>query len=270
MRGHIRTKQTILKFLLRLQHYGGKTNLIDFTANYKVALFFACSGEPDKDGRVIIVQKTDKVEKIACKYPLDLVKRAADQKSVFVQPPKGYIERERYEVICIPKDLKLGMLRYLHRREINPQTIYNDIHGFISRDNAFWMVYREFESGLTSQNKGDYGEAIKYYTNALEQGLQPPEVYNNRGNTYLKMDKIDKAVNDFSKAIEIKSDSIEAYNNRGNAHATKGNFDEAVDDYSEAIRLNPSFDEAYKNRGIAYLNKGDLSVLLKILTRRFN
>ena len=191
------------------------------------------------------------------KYPTDSVKRATDQESLFIQPAKGYIERERYELIYIPKDLKLGMLRYLHGQKINFQTIYNDIHGFISRDNSFWMAYRKFESGLTSQNKGDYGEAIKYYTNALEQGLQPPEVYNNRGNTYLKMDKIDKAINDFSKAIEIKSDSIEAYNNRGNAHATKGDFDEAVDDYSEAIRLNSNFDEAYKNRGIAYLNKGD-------------
>ena len=244
------------EILTELQHYGGKTNLIDFTIDYKVALFFASSGSPDKHGRVIIVQKTEKVKKML-KYPMDSVKRATDQKSLFIQPPKGYIERERYELICIPKDLKLGMLRYLHGHKINPQTIYNDIHGFISRDNAFWMAYRKFESGLSSQNKGDYGDAIKYYTNALEQGLQPPEVYNNRGNTYLKMDKIDKAINDFSKAIEIKSDSIEAYNNRGNAHATKGDFDEAVDDYSEAIRLNSNFDEAYKNRGIAYLNKGD-------------
>ena len=244
------------EILTELQHYGGKTNLIDFTIDYKVALFFASSGSPDKHGRVIILQRTEAIKDMI-ELPQDTVKRAADQKSVFVQPPRGYIERYRYEEILIPKDLKLSVLRHLHECKISSETIYNDIHGFISRESAFWMAYRKFESGLTSQNKGDYGEAIKYYTNALEQGLQPPEVYNNRGNTYLKMNKIDKAINDFSKAIEIKSDSIEAYNNRGNAHATEGDFDEAVNDYSEAIRLDPNFDEAYKNRGIAYLNKGD-------------
>ena len=32
------------EILTLLQHYGGKTNLIDFTTNYNVALFFACYG----------------------------------------------------------------------------------------------------------------------------------------------------------------------------------------------------------------------------------
>ena len=31
-----------LSILTELQHYGAKTNLIDFTANYLIALFFAC------------------------------------------------------------------------------------------------------------------------------------------------------------------------------------------------------------------------------------
>ena len=30
------------EILIELQHFGGKTNLIDFTTNHYVALFFAC------------------------------------------------------------------------------------------------------------------------------------------------------------------------------------------------------------------------------------
>ena len=35
-----------LEILAELQHYGGKTNLIDFTTDYHTALFFACDGFP--------------------------------------------------------------------------------------------------------------------------------------------------------------------------------------------------------------------------------
>ena len=34
------------EILTDIQHYGGKTNLIDFTTCYNIALFFACYGSP--------------------------------------------------------------------------------------------------------------------------------------------------------------------------------------------------------------------------------
>ncbi len=46
-----------LGILTELQHYGGKTNLIDFTADYLIALFFACEGSRDRDGRIILLKK---------------------------------------------------------------------------------------------------------------------------------------------------------------------------------------------------------------------
>ena len=40
--------------LAELRHNGGETNLIDFTKDYLVALFFACDGAPHKAGQVHI------------------------------------------------------------------------------------------------------------------------------------------------------------------------------------------------------------------------
>ena len=88
-----------------LQHYGGKTNLIDFTTDYNVALFFAGYGSPTESGRIIILQETEKIKEML-RYPKTPEIRVGAQKSVFVEPPKGYIE-EKFEVICIPKELKL-------------------------------------------------------------------------------------------------------------------------------------------------------------------
>ena len=45
----------------QLQHVGGNTNLIDFTTDYLVALFFACDGAYDKPGRVILLKQTEQI-----------------------------------------------------------------------------------------------------------------------------------------------------------------------------------------------------------------
>ena len=259
------------EILTVLQHYGGKTNLIDFTTSYNVALFFACYGHPDKPGRVIMLQKTEVVKKMLKSSPYS-VKRAVDQEGVFIQPPQGFIIPDDDDVITIPKDIKLLILEHLREqpnREISPQTIYNDIHGFIRSQNYYWMAYREFYEGLTWKDDSDkakvpkekqraYKKAIVHYTKALELDLQQPAIYNNRGNMYVAIGEIDTAVNDLSKAIELKPDYANAYNNRGEAYRSKDEVDEAINDYSKAIEIKSDFAEAYNNRGVAYRDIGDL------------
>jgi hypothetical protein len=95
-----------LEILAELQHYGSKTNLIDFTTDYLIALFFACDGSPSEDGRVIL-QKRDSVESFL-QRPSEPRNRVMAQKSIFVRPSKGYINPDK--VITIEADLKEGML----------------------------------------------------------------------------------------------------------------------------------------------------------------
>ena len=257
-----------------IQHYGGKTNLIDFTTDYNVALFFACYGSPTESGQVIILCETEKIKEML-RYPKTPEIRVGAQKSIFVDPPKGYLE-EKYEVICISKDLKLFILQHLQetvKPEISPKTIYNDIHGFIRSHNDNWMAYRDFYNGLTSQNKANeaktlneqrkaYKEAIDHYTNALNQNLQLVPVYNNRGNAYNKIDEHNMAIEDYTKAIELKPDYAEAYNNRGYAYGCRGDYREATADYTKAIALKSDDANAYNNRGVVHGKKGefDLSI----------
>ena len=48
-----------IEILTQLQHYGGKTNLIDFTTDHLIALFFACdrSDSLKEDGRLILFKR---------------------------------------------------------------------------------------------------------------------------------------------------------------------------------------------------------------------
>jgi len=128
-RNHIHVyEKKDFEILTELQHFGEKTNLIDFTTDYHIALFFACDGSHDKDGRVIL-QKRESGD-YQSKIPPETIKRVESQKSILLQSPKGFITPD-VEVI-IPKELKLSILNYLEKHhDISTKRIYKDIHGFI-------------------------------------------------------------------------------------------------------------------------------------------
>ena len=262
------TQENDSEILAELQHYGGKTNLIDFTTDCLIALFFACDGgAPNKNGRVIFLQKTDEENIWPPRNPNS---RVIAQKSVFVQPKKGFVVPA--EVIDVPHNLKKPILNYLQKSHgISTQTIYNDLHGFIKSQDIHHSAYTNFYMAMTAQDKDDYekdkglhdkateyyDKAIQYYTEAIKCNPNFAEAYINRGLTYKGRGNLNQAIQDYSKAIELNPNLAEAYNNRGNAHGNKGGYDQAIRDFNKTIELKPNYAAAYNNRGIAHGNRGD-------------
>ena len=119
------------EILTELQHFGGYTNLIDFTTDNHIALFFACDGHRGEPGRIILLEMTQEI-KDSIKPPRNPQNRIIAQKSIFVRPPKGFIEPEQFIEVNIPASLKGPMLDHLQTQHgISTQTVYNDLHGFI-------------------------------------------------------------------------------------------------------------------------------------------
>ena len=268
------------EILTEIQHYGGKTNLIDFTTDYFIALFFACDGHYDEDGRVIL-QKIDEIRSMTA-HPRNPRHRVIAQKSVFLRPPKGFIEPREDEIIIIPSHLKQRMLEHLRDyHAIFTETIYNDLYGFIRNQDIHGDAYTAFYKGFASQNRADeaktpegkqqeYEAAITHYTNAIELKPDLVNVYNNRGNVYADKGDIENAIKDFTTAIQLiqlPSDLASAHNNRGSAYADKGELDNAIKDYDKAIQLNPDHAEAYYNRGNAYADKSELGNAIRDYTK---
>ena len=243
------------EILAELQHYGGNTNLIDCTTDYFIALFFACNGAPDKDGRVVLLQRSDDENKRIWQ-PRSPNNRVIAQKSVFVQPKKGFVEPA--EEIDVPRDLKEPILNHLRKfHGISAEIIYNDLHGFIKNQNIHQSAYTEFAWGLTYQNQGDNEKAIGHYDEVIKLKPDLAAAYYNRGNAYGEKGDYDRAIQNYDKAIDLKPDYAEAYNNRGLVYGAKGDHDRAIQDYDKAIDLNPDGAEAYYNRGNACGEKGD-------------
>ena len=160
-KGYIK-KTDEFEILTEIQHFGGKTNLLDFTSDYRVAIFFACDHFPFEDGRVILQDINGTIKEIGLKKPRNLVQgsRSDVQKSVFVQPPKGFIEPD--ENIIIPKALKQPILKYLEDEfQISTERIYPDLHGFVSGQKNRLGTYKEFGKGTACRENGD--QADKFY-----------------------------------------------------------------------------------------------------------
>ena len=262
------TEDTIdFGILTEIQHYEGKTNLIDFSTDYFIALFFACDGSPDEDGRVIL-QKIDPIRHWI-KHPQNPRHRVIAQKSVFVRPPRGFIEPEENDIVIIPAHLKQPMLQHLRKyHSISTETIYNDLHGFIRNQDIHGDAYTHFYTGFACQERADkattadqkreeYERAIEHYTKAIELKSDLPEAYINRGNVYAKKSDFDSAIKDYNMGIKLNPNYAESYYNRGLAYNGKSDFDRAIEDFDMAIKLKTDFTGAYNDRGLAYAGKGD-------------
>lgn len=216
----IRDGESVSKFpiliLTQLQHYGSRTNLIDFTTDFNIALFFACDGQPNEKGRVI-VQKIDLVKTVR---PLGAVHRVLAQKSVFVEPERGYIDpdKSKYKVVDIPACLKEDILRYLQNTHgITTETIYNDIHGYIRNREIHRDAYSEFYIAFAYQKKSEkienpeekhelWDKAIEHYNRAVGHNPNFELAYTNLSTLHSKKRENDRAMQDRLKELEINPD----------------------------------------------------------------
>lgn len=141
------------EILTELQHYDGHTNLIDFTTDNHIALFFACNGSLGKPGRIILLERTEEI-KDYIKPPRNPQNRIIAQKSVFVRPPNGYLDPRQYNVIDILGSLKESMLDHLQKQhDISTHTVYNDLHGFIRNQNTHLKEVIEVYNAETQRMK---------------------------------------------------------------------------------------------------------------------
>ena len=221
-----------------LQHVGGSTNLIDFTTDYLVALFFACDGAHHRSGRVILFERTEDKE-CKIKIPKNPKNRVTVQKSVFVQHKKGFIEGSDIKTVCVKAELKKSILTHLRKYHgIYTQTIYNDLQGYIKHQKIHHDAYSEYGRGQLSR-RNNPGQIVSVNDSP----------YDDTAPAYTAIDR-------FIKAIELCPDFVDAYQARAEVYSFIGDFDKAIKDYTSVIELDPDYASAYTRRGAAYSKKG--------------
>ena len=252
------------EILAELQHYGGKINLIDFTTDYLVALFFACDGDTDEDGRVIFLLKSEDRDYEIWR-PQSPINRVSAQKSIFVQPHNGFVQPD--EVVTIPKNIKISMSNYLRTsHDITTETIYNDIHGFIRYRNIYQNASIEFRKGVTCQGSGDIDGAIAHYTKTLEINPRTFEAHYRRGICHMEKGDFEASTQDFSKTLELDPDNPDAHESLGEAYRHLGALDLSREEFAKAIVLDSENGGIFNHLGITNMELGELELAVQNFT----
>ena len=196
------------EILATLRHNGGVVNVVDFTTDYNVALFFACDGSTENnrhDGRIIVLDK-NAFQTFVPNVPAN---RVLGQRSIFVVPNDGsgtIPPSEASSIVTVPAHLKPTILRYLSdSHDIRLETIYNDLLGFISLQDRFTSPFAEITAGSMAAMHGDLVLAADRFSTLIDHPLWGVLARYERGQAYRKIGKFAEAVADFSIVIDSGS-----------------------------------------------------------------
>ena len=139
--------------LTDLRHSGKDTCLLDFSKDFKIALFFSCQPSNDNSatiGEVFVIRESDFVSKEDIRYPNEedfLIQpsvteitrnRVQAQKSVFLYCHQGYLPRDKNGVkvrtLLIASKLKPAFFDYCAYTD---ETVYPDFYSFIENPENF-------------------------------------------------------------------------------------------------------------------------------------
>ena len=269
------------EILAEVQHFGGATNLLDFTDDYLIALFFASSQSAEADGRVVL-HWPDSATVIR---PKQTNHRVVFQKSVFVWPQRGFIVPDpQDETVVVPRDLKASMLTFLARfHGISERSVYNDIHGYIRHQNPSRSQYAtEFREGLGKPDCGagsDVGECLaaglekverisaRYYVHQRGMGYADGSgsefaLHTSTGGPWKRVALLPGAIVDLlTHCIDRADGSVrleEAYCWRGAALMFQGSHELAATDFERALELDGGLAEAYHGRANLRFEQGNV------------
>ena len=227
-----------LQLLAKLQHFGAATGLLDFTWDPLIAIWFACHGVPDANGKIYLVNTTDTIhfsrtsnagrehdieymfDATANSPPLlywepmltgDAMPRILRQRSVFViGRPLVPDDPDIVAGVEIAKEDKAEILRDLQLLDISQLTLFQDVHGFSQSEDVSSSIrlIREPKWYLLQGNRSyqnrDFSEAIRFYSECVNFDPGVSEPYFLRGNAWTGLKEYERAIQDYTCAIQLE------------------------------------------------------------------
>ena len=100
---------------------------------------------------------------------------------------------------------------------------------------------------ILSEEMEEYDEALVAFGKALEINPENENIYCGMGWVYLQREEYNKALQDYNKALELNEELPVAHNNKGWCLKQLKMYDDVVFEFERAIELDPEFEIAYFN-----------------------
>jgi tetratricopeptide (TPR) repeat protein len=91
--------------------------------------------------------------------------------------------------------------------------------------------------GRSYMDEGDNNTAVKYFTEAIDCGIQDANVFALRGGSLASLNRHHEAIKDFDKAIELNPNDCNIFYQRAYAKLAVGTYSGVESDMRQAIRL---------------------------------
>jgi len=142
-----------------------------------------------------------------------------------------------------------------------------DVLGAVSPDSLFVTSIQQqsqlealsnqaLSSGIDKYMRKEYEDAAREFQKSIN--LLPTSVYSADATkyltqTYLKLDRPDKAIDAYKRGIELNRDRDDLHLDLGNFYYAEDRYEEALAEYHEAVRINPGASTNHYSLGQGYL-----------------
>jgi arylsulfatase A-like enzyme/Flp pilus assembly protein TadD len=107
------------------------------------------------------------------------------------------------------------------------------------------------------ERAGQFERAVEVYENAIKLHMLTEVIYSRLGKLYLRLHKLDKAVDAMTRAREIDPTNLDNVRNLGTAQLQLGHVDEAERAFKAIILQNDHHSAAYNGLGLVAIRRGD-------------
>ena len=105
-----------------------------------------------------------------------------------------------------------------------------------------------YNDGMYEFINSNFEKSIEILSEAAELDSGRKLTFISRGSAYLKLNRLEEALNDFNHAIDIDPDYARAFHLRGLVEEKRGADARALEDFTRAIEIDPEYGAAYHSR----------------------